>query len=141
MKLLETFEPLDEANTPEIQKLNQPVEETNVINMPPYEIGKHETFDTTRLTTDQENAFVLAYKTMTNPKATKAEIEKTYFGDGESKPTLGRFIKEDLWRWTEELKRTRWKAEINGVNVPLGQRINLLRELHGLLKRRCSRRS
>ena len=131
-KLFEVFEPIDEVNAPE-GTVTPEVQETNSANVAPYEIGTHEMFDTTKLTTDQENAFVFAFKTMSNPKKTKAEIEKIFFGDGENKPTIGKCLVEDLWRWTEMLKKSNWRASTNGVNVPLGQRVTLLRELHGIL--------
>ena len=131
-KLFEVFEPIDEVNAPE-GTVKPEVQETNSANVAPYEIGTHEMFDTTKLTTDQENAFVFAFKTMSNPKKTKAEIEKMFFGDGENKPTIGKCLVEDLWRWTEMLKKSNWRASTNGVNVPLGQRVTLLRELHGIL--------
>ncbi len=131
-KLFEVFEPIDEVNEPE-GTVKPEVQETNSANVAPYEIGTHGMFDTTKLTTDQENAFVFAFKTMSNPKKTKAEIEKLFFGDGENKPTIGKCLVEDLWRWTEMLKKSNWRASTNGVNVPLGQRVTLLRELHGIL--------
>ena len=131
-KLFEVFEPIDEVNAPE-GTVKPEVQETNSANVAPYEIGTHGMFDTTKLTTDQENAFVFAFKTMSNPKKTKAEIEKMFFGDGENKPTIGKCLVEDLWRWTEMLKKSNWRASTNGVNVPLGQRVTLLRELHGIL--------
>jgi len=131
-KLFEVFEPIDEVNAPE-GTVKPEVQETNSTNVAPYEIGTHGMFDTTKLTTDQENAFVFAFKTMSNPKKTKAEIEKMFFGDGENKPTIGKCLVEDLWRWTEMLKKSNWRASTNGVNVPLGQRVTLLRELHGIL--------